>query len=230
MIEEPDAVNAGIAGNPESPLTIRMTWRKSESWSVRARSSVSHRTYLARPHLASLKLLPQRPSDPPELFFQVGLGEDQGGRPAVGAMMGVGDEVAAVQQGRDLPAVKGWPALIAALQATMCRSSASKPSRVGGSGLRLQMLGQVADQPLGHDVAEASPGGSAPAPCRRRTARPPGRAGPAPRVCSRTSRRLGGGQVHRLGDQQPLRLDLALRPPGCAALRRGSARAARAGR
>ena len=80
-------------------------------------------------------------SDSPELLLQLGLGEDQGRRPAVRAVVGVGDQVAAVEQGVDLVGRQRWPALTAALQATMCehvgdQAVAGRRQRLGARSAR----------------------------------------------------------------------------------------------
>ncbi len=104
---------------------------------------------------------------------------------------------------------RGWPALIAALQATMCKSSASNPSRVGGNGRVAQVFGEVADQAIGDHVREHR----RQTPHQHRIAAE--RLDIQPELSQHLDllqdrRRLGGRQVHRLGDQQPLRLDLTM--------------------
>ena len=147
--------------------------------------------------------------DSAKLLLEVGLGEHQGGRTAVRAVVRVGHQVPALQKSRDLWGRKGLAGLDGRLAGDHVQELGQQSVAGRRQGLRAEVFGQVADQALGHHVRE-----------HRRDA-PHQHGIAAERLDLQAElgqkltllderRRFGCRQVHRLGDQQPLRLDSPL--------------------
>ena len=96
-------------------------------------------------------------SDPSELPFQLGLGEDQGGRAAVGAVMGVGGQVPALvgSPAPDAPALERYGCALGTLRGAFSRdvargdviSQSPREGAQGPAGTRVNVVVSLGAQP-----------------------------------------------------------------------------------
>jgi hypothetical protein len=154
--------------------------------------------------------LADRLSDPAELFFEIGLGKDQRGGPAVRAVMRIGDQVPSVKERLDLKSRQGLASLDSCLAGNHVQKLGHQSVSGWRQGLTMKMVGKVPYQTLGDHARQHCWDTS----YQHRI--------PAEWLDLQAKLRqelavldqgggLGRRQVHRLGDQKPLRLDSPLR-------------------